>query len=129
MRLLVATEMPRAGVPASSASWLLDCLHKERPVSSILYRDERFSADHVVRAWAAHNRIPLSPFWAAYWQNGDGASDARDRNMFTKGKPDMVLCIGKGRGVDNITRLAGEYGVVLKTMQFSREYPTNLQQQ
>lgn len=68
-------------------------------------------ADHLAKLWATKRGIPQTEFAADWDHLGKTAGPARNKQMLTEGKPDVVLAFPGGRGTDHMMRIAREAGV------------------
>ena len=107
MRLLVCGGRDLGNLHAVWAA--LDLLHAVRPVTHLIHGAAR-GADTLAARWAAARHIPATPF-PADWSKGLGAGHARNAQMLTEGRPDLVVAFPGGRGTADMVRRARAAGV------------------
>lgn len=94
----------------------LDQIHAEYNFTTLVGGKAK-GVDTIAHKWALHNgvislREPAD--WATY---GKRAGPVRNELMITKYKPEMLIAFPGGQGTSNMTKLALEYGLLVKTVR------------
>ena len=70
-------------------------------------------ADTIAGAWAKEQGITVWVYPADWAKYGKAAGPMRNRDMLTRGKPDLVVAFEGGRGTANMIKQAREAGILV----------------
>ena len=88
----------------------LDAIALRRGIGTVIHGGAG-GADTLAGRWAASNGIPAVVFRPNWARHGRGAGMRRNRDMLTRGKPDLVLAFPGGPGTANMVSIAARAGV------------------
>ena len=98
----------------------LNALRSERGVSAII-EGGAAGADSFAAEWAIHVGVEHLRFTADWRGHGRAAGPRRNREMLTRGRPDLVLAFPGGRGTANMVAQARSGGVDIIEVAPSQE--------
>lgn len=97
---------------------VLTQLHRDEPIECIIHGDQT-GADTIAKEWALERGIPHRPFPAEWRRYGNAAGPIRNRQMITRGKPDLVIAFPGGEGTADMVRQAMLAAIPVYPMVFS----------
>jgi len=93
---------------------IISTLHESEKITTIIHGACR-GADLMAAACAKELNIPEQPFPAEWDKFGRSADPKRNREMLTKGKPDLVIAfhenLEESKGTKNMISLAEKAGI------------------
>ena len=84
---------------------VLDDMHAATPFTMLIYGMAR-GADDLAKIWAAARGISRLGYPADWGKHGRAAGPIRNKEMLTKGKPDLVIAFPGGSGTRNMIKQA-----------------------
>jgi hypothetical protein len=97
---------------ADKLNHCLDILHKKHGFTCLVHGDAR-GADRLAGEWAEQNDVDVITYPALWDQFGTSAGPIRNKIMFTKEAPDIVIAFPGGSGTAHMVNFAKNKGAAV----------------
>jgi len=92
----------------------LDCYHSQFIIDLII-EGGATGADNLARRWALMNRVPFETVAADWRRHGNTAGLIRNREMYDKWKPDVIIAFPGGPGTaDMVTYARSRHATIIR---------------